>query len=83
MRGFGELESKIMERLRARIAPATVSDIVDELRTDRVIAYAIWPELDQMSTMDMIAAHTQRRRPGERSERHSPRRPQERGSIAR
>lgn len=39
MRGFGELESKIMEHLWARSAPATVRDILEELRTERVIAY--------------------------------------------
>lgn len=39
MRGFGELEAVIMQRMWSRQAPATVREIVDELRTEREVAY--------------------------------------------
>ncbi len=39
MRGFGELEAVIMDRLWARDQPATVRDILTELRQYREIAY--------------------------------------------
>ncbi|MDP9092968.1 MAG: BlaI/MecI/CopY family transcriptional regulator [Actinomycetota bacterium] len=39
MRGFGQLEAKIMDRLWSWERPATVRDVVDDLRTERGIAY--------------------------------------------
>lgn len=39
MRGFGELEAKIMDRLWARTQPATVREVLEELRAERQIAY--------------------------------------------
>ena len=39
MRGFGELEAVVMQRLWSRQAPVTVREIVDELRTERELAY--------------------------------------------
>ena len=39
MRGFGELESAIMDRLWARGAPATVREVLTDLRPGRELAY--------------------------------------------
>lgn len=39
MRGFGELEAKIMELLWSWDHSATVRDVLDDLRTQRGIAY--------------------------------------------
>jgi len=39
MRGFGDLEAKIMDRLWSWNRPATVRDVLDDLRTQRDIAY--------------------------------------------
>ena len=39
MRGFGELEAVVMDRLWARGRPTTVRDVVDELQRERPIAY--------------------------------------------
>lgn len=39
MRGFGELESKIMDVLWSRAEPATVREVLGELRRERSIAY--------------------------------------------
>lgn len=39
MRRFGELEAVIMQRMWDRKAPATVRDLLDELRQSRDIAY--------------------------------------------
>ncbi|WP_084955596.1 BlaI/MecI/CopY family transcriptional regulator [Thermoactinospora rubra] len=39
MRGLGELESAIMERMWAYRRPATVRDVLEDLRRDREIAY--------------------------------------------
>jgi predicted transcriptional regulator len=39
MRGFGGLETKIMDRLWSWEQPATVRDVLDDLRTERGIAY--------------------------------------------
>ncbi|GAA3137213.1 putative transcriptional regulator [Kribbella aluminosa] len=39
MRGFGELEAAIMNRLWARQEPATVREVLDDLRGDREFAY--------------------------------------------
>lgn len=39
MRGLGELETAVMERLWARAAPTTVRDVLVDLRHDRDLAY--------------------------------------------
>ena len=39
MRGFGELEAAIMDRLWARGEPATAREVLGELRPDRALAY--------------------------------------------
>jgi predicted transcriptional regulator len=39
VRGFGELEAAIMERLWTRSEPATVREILADLRNDREFAY--------------------------------------------
>ena len=39
MRGFGELEAAIMDRLWARGGAATVREILTDLRPERVLAY--------------------------------------------
>src|SRR4051812_4313171 len=39
VRGFGELEAAIMNRLWTRQEPATVREILDDLRGDREFAY--------------------------------------------
>ncbi|MEX7470353.1 MULTISPECIES: BlaI/MecI/CopY family transcriptional regulator [Mycobacteriaceae] len=49
VRGFGELEASIMDRLWNRESDATVRDILDELSAERDIAYTT-----VMSTMDNL-----------------------------
>jgi predicted transcriptional regulator len=49
MRGFGELEATIMDRLWSWDQPATVRDVLDDLRTTRGIAYTT-----VMSVMDNL-----------------------------
>jgi predicted transcriptional regulator len=39
VRGFGELEAAIMDRLWARDAPATVRELLTDLREQRTLAY--------------------------------------------
>jgi predicted transcriptional regulator len=39
MRGLGELEAAVMERLWARATPSTVRDVHTDLQRDRQIAY--------------------------------------------
>ena len=39
MRGFGELEAVIMDRLWSWGGTATVRDVVDDLQTERAVAY--------------------------------------------
>jgi predicted transcriptional regulator len=39
MRGFGDLEAVVMERLWARAEPATVREVLTDLRQHREIAY--------------------------------------------
>jgi predicted transcriptional regulator len=39
VRGFGELEAAIMDRLWARSEPATVREVLADLRADREFAY--------------------------------------------
>jgi predicted transcriptional regulator len=49
VRGFGELEGPIMDRVWARGEPVTVRDLFDELSAERTIAYTT-----VMSTMDNL-----------------------------
>ena len=49
MRGFGELEAVIMDRVWEHGSPVTVRDVFDELLRERVIAYTT-----VMSTMDNL-----------------------------
>lgn len=49
MRGFGELEAVVMDRVWQRTGPTTVRDVFDELEQEREIAYTT-----VMSTMDNL-----------------------------
>jgi predicted transcriptional regulator len=49
VRGFGDLEAVIMERVWDRGRPVTVRDLVDELQRERPIAYTT-----VMTTMDNL-----------------------------
>jgi predicted transcriptional regulator len=49
VRGFGDLEAVIMDRVWAHDAPVTVRDLFEKLREDRNIAYTT-----VMSTMDNL-----------------------------
>ncbi|HEY3878423.1 MAG TPA: BlaI/MecI/CopY family transcriptional regulator [Trebonia sp.] len=49
MRGFGDLEAVIMDRVWVRAVPVTVRDLFDELQRERPIAYTT-----VMSTMDNL-----------------------------
>lgn len=49
MRGFGDLEAVIMDRVWSREGTTTVRDVFDDLRTEREIAYTT-----VMSTMDNL-----------------------------
>lgn len=49
MRGFGELETVIMDRVWEHDTPVTVRDVFDELSRERAIAYTT-----VMSTMDNL-----------------------------
>lgn len=49
MRGFGELEAVVMDRLWSRAGTTTVREVFEQLRQDREIAYTT-----VMSTMDNL-----------------------------
>ena len=49
MRGFGELEAVVMDRVWEHGGPLTVRELFDELRRERAIAYTT-----VMSTMDNL-----------------------------
>jgi predicted transcriptional regulator len=49
VRGFGELEAAVMQRIWAHDGPVTVRDIFEELHQERSIAYTT-----VMSTMDNL-----------------------------
>ena len=49
MRGFGELEAVVMDRVWEHDGPVTVRELFDELRRERAIAYTT-----VMSTMDNL-----------------------------
>ena len=48
VRGFGELEAVVMDRVWEHGGPVTVRELFDELRRERAIAYTV------MSTMDNL-----------------------------
>lgn len=51
MRGFGELEAKIMDRLWSRAEPATVREVLEDLRTERDFAYTtVMTVMDNLHT---------------------------------
>ena len=49
MRGFGDLETVVMDRVWSHAGPVTVRDLFDELSRERAIAYTT-----VMSTMDNL-----------------------------
>ena len=49
VRGFGELEAVVMDRVWEHGGPVTVRELFDELRRERAIAYTT-----VMSTMDNL-----------------------------
>lgn len=61
MRGFGELEAAVMERLWALGGAGTVRDVLEQLQADRKIAYTT-----VLSTMDNLhrKGHLSRQREG-------------------
>lgn len=61
MRGFGELEAVVMDRLWAMGGSGTVRDVLEQLQQDRVIAYTT-----VLSTMDNLyrKGHLTRERNG-------------------
>ncbi|MEO3799768.1 BlaI/MecI/CopY family transcriptional regulator [Nonomuraea sp. B1E8] len=55
MRGLGELESTIMDRMWARRRPATVRDVLEDLRQDRTIAYTtVMTVMDNLHTKGLL-----------------------------
>ncbi|TDD13758.1 BlaI/MecI/CopY family transcriptional regulator [Nonomuraea diastatica] len=55
MRGLGELESTIMDRIWARRRPATVRDVLEDLRQDRTIAYTtVMTVMDNLHTKGLL-----------------------------
>ena len=68
MRRFGELEAVIMDRLWTRREPATVREIVDELRQHREIAYTtVLTVMDNLYKKGWL-----RREPAGRAHRYTP-----------
>jgi predicted transcriptional regulator len=59
VRGLGELESAIMDWMWARRRPATVRDVLEDLRQERAIAYTtVMTVMDNLYKKDLL-----RRRP--------------------
>ncbi|SEL49938.1 BlaI/MecI/CopY family transcriptional regulator [Nonomuraea pusilla] len=55
VRGLGELESAIMDRMWARRAPASVRDVLEELRQERSIAYTtVMTVMDKLHTKGLL-----------------------------
>ncbi|MEU6713652.1 BlaI/MecI/CopY family transcriptional regulator [Nonomuraea sp. NPDC046802] len=55
MRGLGELESTIMDRMWARRRPASVREVVEELRLERTIAYTtVMTVMDKLHTKGLL-----------------------------
>ena len=68
MRGFGELEAAIMDRLWARGEPATVREVLTDLRRQREIAYTtVLTVLDTLYKKGWL-----RREPAGRANRYAP-----------
>jgi len=68
VRRFGELEAVIMDRLWTRREPATVREIVDELRQHREIAYTtVLTVMDNLYKKGWL-----RREPAGRAHRYTP-----------
>jgi len=56
MRGFGDLEAVIMDRLWNRSGPTTVRDVFEELRHEREIAYTtVMTTMDNLHTKGWLA----------------------------
>ncbi|MFI7131047.1 BlaI/MecI/CopY family transcriptional regulator [Nonomuraea sp. NPDC050153] len=54
-RGLGELESTIMDRMWAVKEPASVRDVLEHLRKDRVIAYTtVMTVMDKLHTKGLL-----------------------------
>ncbi|MET7328199.1 BlaI/MecI/CopY family transcriptional regulator [Nonomuraea sp. NPDC005650] len=61
-RGLGELESTIMERMWARRKPASVRDVLEELRQERTIAYTtVMTVMDKLHTKGLLKREPVRR----------------------
>ncbi|MFI6818627.1 BlaI/MecI/CopY family transcriptional regulator [Nonomuraea sp. NPDC050328] len=59
MRRLGELEAVIMERMWSGRRPATVRDLVEELRNDREIAYTtVMTVMDNLHTKGLLKRRT-------------------------
>ncbi|MEW9547299.1 BlaI/MecI/CopY family transcriptional regulator [Nonomuraea sp. NPDC050783] len=55
MRGLGELESTIMDHMWARRRPASVREVLEELRRDRGIAYTtVMTVMDKLHTKGLL-----------------------------
>ncbi|MFI7638865.1 BlaI/MecI/CopY family transcriptional regulator [Nonomuraea sp. NPDC049400] len=55
MRGLGELESTIMDRMWARRRPASVRDVLEDLRQERTIAYTtVMTVMDKLHTKGLL-----------------------------
>jgi predicted transcriptional regulator len=55
VRGLGELESAIMERMWATNAPASVRDVLEHLRKDRTLAYTtVMTVMDKLHTKGLL-----------------------------
>ena len=68
MRAFGNLEAVIMERLWAREAPATVREVLTDLRPERDLAYnTVLTVVDNLFKKGWL-----RREPDGRAYRYSP-----------
>ncbi|GIH95190.1 BlaI/MecI/CopY family transcriptional regulator [Planobispora siamensis] len=55
MRGLGDLESAIMDRLWSYRRPASVRDVLEDLRRDREIAYTtVMTVMDKLHTKGLL-----------------------------
>jgi len=68
VRGFGELEAVIMDRLWSRAEPATVREVLTDLRQHREIAYTtVLTVMDNLYRKGFL-----RREPAGRAHRYAP-----------
>jgi predicted transcriptional regulator len=68
VRGFGDLEAAIMDRLWARGEPATVREVLTDLRQHREIAYTtVLTVMDNLYKKSVL-----RREPAGRANRYAP-----------